>query len=171
MNTEEIQDLSGDDTDSASETNEIPDFGSMGEVSSEIYNNIVSDLEKQYAREHPGAIRHHCRICNAYFTNVKEKREHMGSHHPTIKFWCCKYCDFKTNHPKSLAAHDRKAHNGQIQAEAYRTCPGCQKHFIGFNLNRHVDKEHPNIFLFVCDECDFKTNYGQPMAVHTSNCH
>lgn len=173
---------------------EFTDESSLIQLQCEICNQMVSDLDEHNLFEHPGTEEasegkhrtrsHDCPECDETFSNIFELRKHMDNNHPNFFFFACKYCIFKTNHHQTLAAHIRKLHRSTTHSTSdddeswsepskpeskhrnNRTCTECNKAFTRFDLNRHMDVEHPDVFLFSCDNCDFKTNYGQTMAAH-----
>lgn len=200
VNTEEvsdkfvkIKDLTGDLTDTATEeadTDEGLNLGTQettsrmvldkfsdseattGELTSEIYDKIVSNLEKEYALQRSkfkNMRMIYCPACPMRFKTRIDKRKHVRINHPTLFLYKCGSCGFKTNFSHVLLKHMRKGHNFGVKEkseEDRRACPECQKIFKESDLSRHVGIEHPDFFLFVCDDCDFTTNYKEALTAH-----
>uniref|UniRef100_A0A336MZM2 CSON007053 protein n=1 Tax=Culicoides sonorensis TaxID=179676 RepID=A0A336MZM2_CULSO len=162
----------------------------------DVCNKMTYDLDDHMQHEHPKTykiemdtqISNKCPICEENFEEVFELSKHVFVEHPKFYLFKCKLCDFKARKQQSLTAHMK--HHGAIQKESDskekdrgkfteatpsplkgNKCPECGEIFKGYNLNRHMNECHPGIYLFSCDSCGFKTNFGQTMAAHKRNNH
>ncbi|XP_063708653.1 zinc finger protein 254-like [Culicoides brevitarsis] len=118
----------------------------------EICGESFADLDTHYVQKHSSESKksQNCSKCDSKFDKKSDLRKHMRKIHPRVAIVKPMKRKFDKISPKKKK----------------RKCPECGKSFWRFELNRHMDDMHPGIFLFSCDKCSFKSNYGQTMAAH-----
>ncbi|KAK4884952.1 hypothetical protein RN001_001223 [Aquatica leii] len=135
-------------------------------------------------KEKSNQFNHVCAICEKVFTNRRQMRVHMDGVHNKIKPFLCNYCGYKGASKSALKMHIRQHtgekpfscdfceyttadHNSLRRHKLRHTghkpykCEHCDYACIQSSTYKvHLRTKHPGLekdYLFICQECQFKT--------------
>ena len=106
-----------------------------------------------------------CKLCNAAFVNQQRLKVHLRNVHAQERTFLCSHCPYAAKSHECLKKHVLLMH--PCDEDLKYPCPDCHMKFAVYHkLLDHMYKAHNSQKKFVCDLCNFSSNYTQTFKSH-----
>ena len=110
----------------------------------------------------------YCRVCQKYFYDKRNLKEHTDTMHLKIKNYKCEECSKSFGQLNTLKSHIQCVHE---KLNKYK-CHQCNKiFFYRHNLKQHISDVHLKLKSHKCNQCSKSFGHISNFKVHMKNVH